>query len=224
MLRTILLALLIATLCACQTTVLEHLPQGARSECPADVLGAWIAVEDDGQDTPDFGLLVHKDCTLESRDKDGSAHPAHSPLPHAQFFSSAGKDLVFIPMTEAFELAAVKPDDKANARAKTGCMVFAWRRYGNELALQAPDHRHVAHLIVDGVVSGRTAWSDDDRIIWAENVLRGDETAMAQLLAHTDLFGDTKSMRLRHVGNDEKALNRALRAATSKAKPIPDRK
>ena len=210
------LCLLLATLAlsACQTTVLEHMPQGASSECPLPARGAWIAVEEDGQDATDFGLLVHADCTLESRGKDGP-HPAKPPLPQAKFFVGAGKNLVFIATTDAYELAEVKPDT-ANPD-KGGFMVFAWQRHGDLLELQVPDHRHVAHLIVDGAIRGRTLWNRQDEVVTAYNFLSGDEAAIAQLLARTDLFGEVKAMRLRHVGDDEKGLNRALRAATSKA-------
>ena len=199
---------------ACQMTVVEHVPQGAKTECPASVVGAWIALEDDGQDASDFGLLVHDDCTLESRGKD-AAHPAHPPLPHLQFFSGAGKDIAFIPTPDAFELGEVKPDDKGYDKA--GFMFFAWRRHGDVLELQAPDHRHVASLIVNGAVHGKTLWDNEDQVSSAYNFLSGDEAAIGQLLSHTDLFGDVKTMRLRRVGGDEKALNRALRAATSRS-------
>jgi hypothetical protein len=200
-------------LAGCQTTVIERLPQSAKTECPTPVLGAWIAVEDDGQDAADFGLLVHNDCTLESRGKDG-AHPAHPPLPHLQFFTGAGKQLVLLTTPAAYELAEVKPDKSYDM---TGFMIFAWQRHGDVLELQAPDHRHVANLIVNGAVHGRTLWDNKDQVATVYNFLSGDEAAIEQLLTHTDLFGDTKSMRLRRVGNDDKALNRALRAATSKA-------
>ena len=201
-------------LCACQTTIVEHVPQGAKAECPAPVLGAWIAIEDDGQEAPDFGVLVHSDCTLESRGKDG-AHPAHPPLPHAQFFSGAGKDLVLIPTADAYELAEVKPDEKTDNKA--GFIVFAWQRHGDVLELQAPDHRYVANLIVNGAVHGRTLWNGVDQATSVSNFLSGDDAAIAQVLTHFDLFGEVKAMRLRRVGDDAKTLNRALRAATSKA-------
>lgn len=200
-------------LSACQTTIVEHLPQGAKTECPAAVFGAWIAVEDDGQDASDFGLLVHRDCTLESRGTEG-AHPSRPPLPHLQFFSAAGKDLAFIATPDAYELGEVKPDDTSNAKA--GFMLFAWQRHGDLLELQAPDHRHVANLIVNGAVHGRTQWNNEDQLASVYNFLAGDEAAIAQLLLHTDLFGDVKVTRLRHVGGDDKALNRALRSAKSR--------
>jgi len=212
-------------LSACQTTVVEHLPEGAKSECPAPVVGAWIAVEDDGQDASDFGLLVHQDCTLESRGKDG-AHPAKPPLPHLQFFTGAGKEIALLPTPSAYELAEVKPDKSSDITSHdiSGFMVFAWQRHGDLLELQAPDHRHVANLIVDGAVHGRTLWDNKDQLATVNNFLSGDEAAIAQLLTHTDLFGDTKTMRLRRAGNDEKALNRALRAATSRAARQKDKR
>jgi len=204
-------------LCACQTTIVEHLPQGATADCPAPVRGAWIAIEDDGREASDFGVIVHADCTLESRGKDG-AHPAHPPLPHAQFFSGAGKDLVLIPTSDAYELAEVKPDEKTYDKA--GFIFFAWRRHGDVLELQAPDHRYVANLIVNGAVHGRTLWNSEGQAASTYNFLSGDDAAIAQMLTRFDLFGEVKAMRLRRVGDDEKALNRALRAATSKAEKL----
>lgn len=201
-------------LCACQTTIVEHVPQGAKAECPTPVRGAWIAIEDDGQEASDFGVLVHDDCTLESRGKDG-AHPAHPPLPRAHFFSGAGKELALIPSADAYELAEIKPDEKTEGKA--GFVFFAWQRHGDMLELQPPDHRYVANLIVNGAVHGRTLWNGEDQVASVHNFLSGDEAAIAQLFTRFDLFGEVKAMRLRHVGDDEKALNRALRAATSKA-------
>ena len=103
-----LVALLPLALSACQMTAFESLPQGAANDCPKPLVGAWLGQEEKHGDVSDFGIVVHADCTVESRSK-GEKHPASGPLPQLSVLHQGDQEIVLVGTVAAFDLADLKP-------------------------------------------------------------------------------------------------------------------
>lgn len=200
---------LLALLSGCQLTMVENLPAGAVPTCPAQWRGAWIAVDEAGRDDPDFGIVVQNDCGVESREK-GNPHPAKPPLPHPAFFQgNNGKQLVFLGAADAFDLIAAPSAD--GDKPPVGYVVLAWSREGERMNMRQADHRRVATLIVQGALPGKVNWQNDGST--STVIVGGDPNAVAQAFGTYDFFEGGGGFSLRRVGDDAKALERALKRA-----------
>lgn len=205
-------ALLPLALGACQMTAFGSLPQGASNDCPKPLVGAWLAQEEKRGEPSDFGIVVHADCTVESRSK-GEKRPASGPLPQLSVLRQAGSDeIVLIGTAAAFDLADIKP---TNADEKPGgYMAFAWKRDDITVELRGIDDRRVATLIVQGAIQGDAHAHQTNRQTEIENFVTEDAAGAARVLSTYDLFDARNPMRFRRVGDDAKALERSMRFAT----------
>ena len=59
-LRTLPLVAAVLVLSACQSTVVERMPEGTVAECPAEWRGAFIALGRNVHLTPDFVILLNQ--------------------------------------------------------------------------------------------------------------------------------------------------------------------
>ena len=202
---------LLVLLSGCQLTMVENLPAGAVPTCPAEWRGAWIAVDEAGRDDGDFGIVVHDDCGVESREK-GNPHPAKPPLPKPAFFqANGGKQLVFLGAADAFDLIAAPSAD--GEKPSVGYVVLAWTREGERMNMRQADHRRAATLIVQGALPGKVNWQNDGST--STVIVGGDPTSVADAFGRYDFFEGGGGFSLRRVGDDVKALERALKRATS---------
>ena len=208
LMRALLALAPLMLLSGCQLTMVESLPAGAVPTCPAEWRGAWIAVDEAGRDDADFGIVVHDDCAVESRDH-GNPHPAKPPLPHPAFAQgNGGKALVFLGAADALELIAAPGND--DNRPSVGYVVLSWSREGDRMNMRQADHRRAATLVVQGALPGKVNWQSDN----ASSVLiGGDPNAVAESLTRYDLFDNGAGFSLRRAGDDAKALERALKRA-----------
>jgi len=210
---------LLALLSGCQLTMVESLPAGAVPTCPAEWRGAWIAVDEAGRDEGDFGVVVHDDCGIESREK-GNPHPAKPPLPHPAFFEARGKAIVFLGAADALELIAAPSSDE-NPPSKEGYVALAWSRDGDRLSMRQIDHRRAATLIVQGALPGKVNWQSDGN---STVLIGGDPNGVADTFNRYDFLDGGRGFNLRRVGGDVKALERALKSAAASQKGEKKRK
>jgi hypothetical protein len=201
--RIALLVPLLALLAGCQMTVVERLPEGATTDCDADWPGAWIGIEDDGADA-DTGVLIDAACRVTLIPGDPGPDDAEVTL--APRFLPEHAVVLF---AEA-DVAAAVGDDMPPTAQKDAWLPFRWSRSGDLLELEAPDHRRIATLIVNGAFDGVAHW---DGASSGYNVMRGGPAEIRARLAQSSLFGDDDPIRLRRVGDDRKDVDRALKKA-----------
>lgn len=214
--RILFAALLPLALGACQMTAFEALPEGATTACPKGLPGAWVAQDESKPNEPtDFGVLIHADCSIESRSK-GVKHPASGALPKLTFATAAGEELMLIDTVAALDLAELKPGD--DEHKPSGYVAFAFKREGAIVELRSVDDRRVATLIVQGAVQGTTHVEHSNRNTEISNLVKEDAAGTARVLASYDLFDREDKMRFRRVGDDARALDRAVKAAGKKAR------
>jgi hypothetical protein len=213
--RTLVALLLPLALGACSMTTFKNLPQGVAEDCPKAAVGAWLAREERPAEPADFGLVVHADCTVESRDAKHGKRPASGPLPRLRFLhEAAGDEVALIDTGAAFDLVDVKRSEDMPAGS---FMAFAWKVESNALTLRQIDDRRVATLIVQGAIQGTAQAKHHNRGTEIANAVEEDAAATANLFRAYDLFSD-KPLEFKRVGEDAKALERALRPAAKKAK------
>lgn len=208
-LRCIGLALAALALPACQSTMLESLPTGAATACPAEWRGAWIALDTDTGAREDAGFVVAAvparadaatgDCALTLVEE-------HEGKPRElrftpRFASARGAQLVLFGHEDAARM--LEPD----APPKAGWYPFEWRRSGDVLVLRAPDHRRIATLVVNGALDGSVSWGDNEGFVF----VAGDAVAIAKALDDGRVaFGGEGGTRAARVGDDRRDLDRAL--------------
>jgi len=207
--RTLALLLPLAgVLAGCQVTALQRAPTGATGECPKELRGAWIALDDQGREESDFGVWVHDDCGVESREK-GKARPAQQPLPHLATFAGNGRPYVMVTVADARTLLGEETRDEQ--MPDDALLFFRWSRDEQLLTLQQPDHRRVATLVVQGAVPGRVRWENNG----GSSLLTGDADQIADALRRMDLVDDGEALRFKRVGDDGRALDRAIKRAAA---------
>ena len=212
--RSAAMLALLVMLSGCQLTMVESLPAGAVPTCPKEWRGAWIAVDEAGRDDADFGIVVHEDCGVESREK-GNPHPAKPPLPHPAFFlTSKGTALAFLGAADAFELIDAPVAD-GERRPDGGFVVLSWDREGDRMNMRQADHRRVATLIVQGALPGKVTWQSDNA---STVIVGGEPNVVADAFNRYDFFEGGGGFGLRRVGDDAKALERAIKRAAANQK------
>lgn len=206
-LRRIVILLVPIALAACQSTVVERLPEGASADCPAEWRGAFVALDENGARDGDFAMFVADDCAIEPLSPDPKDGPPPDLRLHPRFLVGSGSPIVLFADPEVRTLLALREDEM---RPPESHWPFQWSRDGAVLALEAPDHRRVATLIVNGGLEGVTHWNSQQE---GFNVLRGDAAALRQVLANGNLFEDRQPIRLEHVGKRRDDAVRAQRKA-----------
>ena len=206
--RTLLALLAVFTLAGCQVTVLENAPTGATNDCPAEWRGGFAGVEPSTRESAAFGVFIDEACKFEVYDRERSLAEAPRPI-SPKFFPG----VVLIESKDVAKITDARADQKENF--PIGWLPFAWQREDDELKLDAPDHRRIATLIVNGALDGETHWWSADS---GANRLRGDADKQAQLLSTTKLFARGQPIVLRHVADERKEFERALERAHRKAK------
>jgi hypothetical protein len=196
--RSLFAGLATLLLAACQSTMVESLPTGATASCPPEWRGAWIGLDADTGEAEDAGFLIAADCATTMIERhEGKLRETHFSPRFAQVDATR---IVFVGHEEA--ASQYKQDPPARA----GWYPFAWERHGEVLALHPPDHRRIATLIVNGALEGATTWDRDE----GANFVHGDAQAIERALRGPLGFDGGDGFRMRRVGEDRKALERAI--------------
>jgi hypothetical protein len=204
-LRRIVMLLCPAALAACQATVVERLPDGTTADCPDEWRGAFVALDEHGQPDGDFAMFVAEDCAIEPLSSDAKDAPPADLRLHPRFLARG--NVVLFADPEVRRLLELREDQ---LRPPESHWPFRWTRERDVLSLDAPDHRRIATLIVNGALEGATRWTGPDE---GFNVLRGDAAALRDALAGGKLFGAREPIRLEHVGERRDDAVRAQRRA-----------
>ena len=209
-LRTLPLVAAVLVLSACQSTVVERMPEGTVAECPAEWRGAFIALDDNGHRDGDFAMFVADDCTIEPLSSDPKDGPPPELRLHPRFLANGSVVLFADP--EVRQLLELREDE---LRPPESQWPFHWSRDAAVLTLEAPDHRRIATLIVNGGMRGTTHWNSSDE---GFNILRGEPAALRDALGNGQLFDDADPIRLEHVGAKRDDAVRAQRKAAKDGK------
>lgn len=208
--RTLSLAATALALSACQSTVVERLPEGTVTDCPAEWRGGFVALDDRGKFDGDFAMFVTDDCAIEPL----SADPKDGPPPelrlHPRFLVNG--NVVLFADPEVRQLLELREDELRPAESH---WPFHWTRDRDVLSLEPPDHRRVATLIVNGGIDGTTHWNSREE---GFNILRGEAAALRDVLANGNLFDDAKPIRLAWIGKKRIDAVRAQRLAAKDGK------
>ncbi|HVF34942.1 MAG TPA: hypothetical protein VND91_06430 [Candidatus Saccharimonadia bacterium] len=211
MIRTLLLAAVCAvSLTACQGTVVETLPEGVTSDCPAALRGAWIGLDDDDRAHADAGMHVADDCTTTVVETHAGKTRESTLVPRFLTVGEAG--IVLYPHADVARVLDWKAD---TAQPAGGWWPLEWRRSGKRLVLHLPDHRRIATLIVNGALDGEAHWTSGDS---GYNVLRGDAGAIRERLVEDALFDRDREIELERVGDGRRDLDRAIERARRDAR------
>ena len=199
-LRRIGIAVGALALSACQSTMLESLPTGTATACPAEWRGAWIALDADSGAHEDAGFVVDGACTLTLVEE-------HEGKPRElrftpRFASARGAQLVLFGHEDAAPL--IEPQ----APAKAGWYPFEWRRNDDVLVLRAPDHRRIATLVVNGALDGTVTWGENEGHVF----VTGDAASITAALSdgRVSFGGGEGGARAARVGEGRRDLDRAL--------------
>ena len=206
-LRRIVALLCPLLLAACQSTVVERLPDGTVTDCPAEWRGAFVALDDNGARDGDFAMFVADDCAIEPISPDPKDGPPADLRLHPRFLAGSGGAIVLFADPEVRQLLELREDE---LRPPESWWPFHWRRDGKVLALESPDHRRVATLIVNGGIEGTTHWNSRQE---GFNILRGEPAALREVLANGNLFEERQPIRLEYVGRKRDDAVRAQRKA-----------
>jgi len=199
-------------LAACQSTVVERLPEGTVADCPAEWRGAFIALDDHGARDGDFAMFVANDCTIEPLSADPKDGPPAELRLHPRFLAASGGAIVLFADPEVRQLLELREDE---LRPPESQWPFHWTRDGKVLSLEAPDHRRIATLIVNGGIEGTTHWNSKQE---GFNILRGEPAALREVLANGDLFEERQPIRVEYVGAKRDDAVRAQRKAAKDGK------
>lgn len=202
-LSTLLLMLCYLALSGCDATTFESVPAGATGDCAANWPGGWIALDEQGQDDPDFALFINSKCEIENvtaKNKSDSAL-----LIKPQFFNAA-QHYAILGIADGLRLAD-STDDAKNLPAQ-GYFIMRWDYDNQRMALRLPAHKLVATLIVNGAIDGSVIRERTARTL--RNNVAGDPAQIHSLLQNMDLFGDSAPAHLRWTGPTRKALDTTL--------------
>ncbi len=200
-------ALLLLSIClalsGCDATTFESLPAGATSDCAAHWPGGWIALDEQGQDDPDFALFINTKCEIENVT---TKNKSDSVLPIKPQFFNAAQHYAILGIADGLRLAD-SPSDAKNLPTQ-GYFIMRWDYDSQRMALRSPAHKLVATLIVNGAIDGSVSRERTGRTL--RNNIGGDPAQIQSLLQNMDLFGDSAPAHLRWTGPTRKALDTTL--------------
>jgi hypothetical protein len=94
-------------------------------------------------------------------------------------------------------------------------VVLSWNRDGERMSMRQADHRRVATLIVQGALPGKVNWQSDTA---STVIVGGEANVVADTFNRYDFFEGGGGFTLRRVGDDAKALDRAVKRAAANQK------
>lgn len=185
----------------CYATRLKNLPLGVSTDCPKAWPGAWIALDDSTLEADEsFGLLVDVKCQVTALERD------NDPRDFALRPQFLGAEVVLLSSSDAVALSETDPTEGDPTDASW--FPLRWERGGEVLALSTPDARRAATLVVQGAWPGDVSWAFDG----GDVLLKSAAEELPKMLADDD-FWARQTFRFRRVGDDRRALDKALRAA-----------
>ncbi|HRQ63636.1 MAG TPA: hypothetical protein PKZ76_02005 [Xanthomonadaceae bacterium] len=179
-----LLLLVPVVLGACEMTVFRDRPIDPDGACPEALVGAWQGEEE--SQGPGFYASIDENCGATLRLLEGGDWRSGQ----ARLFVTDGH--VFVAVADVRHL--LDGEDEEVEALPEG--YFGWRMQvvGDTLHLAYPDHRHLAHLIIDGRLRGRV---HKDRHLVVE--VAEPAQSLPDLLQRRDLFGDRDVLILQRI-------------------------
>ncbi|HEY0661650.1 MAG TPA: hypothetical protein VGD21_10095 [Lysobacter sp.] len=175
MMPTVRLALLLAALAigGCSRTTFENAPLDT-GKCDPALVGRW-----EGEDDPsEFQAELDTACKLRVRSTTG--HGTHEiDIGELQSGRIGEDDYLWFNATRmnlALEIGAM-PRDRAS-----DVYVLRYRVSGNTLTLRQPDHKRIAHLVVDGQGRGDVQLTDNGSNFDLVNHVHGDRADIRKLI------------------------------------------
>jgi hypothetical protein len=176
------LLLCTAALSGCKDTTFEAPPSDTVSACDAQFVGKWrlLASDDKRGDDDAYYVIVERGCKRWRFIEDGKDDAKTEQTVHLSFAKAGDVPLLLVRMDPEKSSAT-----DAHARWSNGYMYLRYEAAEKTLRLHPVDNAHMAHLIVDGAVSGRT-----------ERITRepGDKSARET---------NEKELRLKSTAHDE---------------------
>lgn len=203
--KNLILVMFALALCACQTSVLRHLPEGAVAACPDSLQGAWRSRAGSNQDD-DFGVVIAADCGIHLL---GGCDPLaeEKVIAEPRYWRREDITLMFFPMASV----RAADDMPLEESLRDTHLVLRWSAENANAVVDFPDHRRLATLIVNGAVVGATKWSGSN----GENIIETEAAALTDLL-WDPLFFNTEDRRwLQRFDGNREALAAALQASAA---------
>jgi hypothetical protein len=186
---------LLLLLAGCQRTLLSQAPV-ADAGCDQALQGQWTSLGGDGSQPGEVEATLGADCRLSVIERRPEGPRAWPPITLASLGGSGDAvvpdGLLWLDATAtnaAFEIAS-GPVDRAGA-----VYAFAYRLEGDLLTLRRPDHRGLAHRLVDGGLDGAVLVDGSDLVVR----LDGEPDALAALMREPASFTDQDTLRFRRV-------------------------
>ena len=149
----IVVLLCAALLCGCQNTTFENAPAEKMATCDPHFVGKWrlVSSKDQRNEDNDFFVIVERDCKRWRFIEDGKDDEKTESSTHFAFARIG--DLALLTVKDDAD-ASDKNDRQA--RWKQGYLYLRYEIVDKTVRLYPIDHKHMAHLIIDGTVGGRT--------------------------------------------------------------------
>jgi len=146
-----LFALVCAALGGCVDTVFETQPGSAISTCDPQFVGSWrLLPAEPPSNNDELFVIVEPACKRWRFIENGKDDANTENEVHIAFAKVAGKPLVTVKNDEKHDYAHYDPT------WRTGYMYLRYVVADGNIKLYPVDDKHVAHLILDGKVKGRT--------------------------------------------------------------------
>ena len=174
----------------CQRTLFSQ-PPAAERGCDSALHGHWVSVDRNGNADGELEATLGAECRLAVVEHRNDGPRAWPPVSVAST-RIGRRDVLWLDagsVNRAFDIDA-GPVDREGA-----AYVFAYTLDGERLDLLQPDHRRLAHRVVDGSQDGAAFIDGRDIAVRVD----GDEQALATLLRERRTFQRKDALRFRRV-------------------------
>lgn len=189
-LRGLMLLMVTLALGGCQRTLFSQAP-AAGTACDVALQGRWVSVDKAGTPDGEIEAALGADCRVtitEHRPEGPRVWP-----PVAVASQRIGRrDLVWLDaagINRAFEITSGPVDREGTV------YVFAYTRTRDRLDLLPPDHRRLAHRVVDGDLAGAVLADGSDLTVRVD----AEAAALAKLFGESRSFQRSEPLRFRRA-------------------------
>ena len=186
----LLLSLLaVLVLGGCQRTQFTSAPADSNG-CSRELVGQWLSNATNDNAEGEIEAMVDADCQLQVTEN--GRQPRVSVPTQLRTAQVANVNLLWIDTAwadKAFELEtdAVTPPAGSDSH---DVYVFAWSRTGDQLVLLSPDHKALAHALIDGKLKGGVLQTEYDLHVR----LKTSQTELQSLIAKGGVFDSESTL------------------------------